>query len=155
MGRQIGVVRDRRRLCHRLGTAAGARRPSEAELRVPLDWFPWGLAPVSPRRFLLVSDARTLACDPTSGATLGDIGVRSCLHLPILERQRNIGALHLYWSEPRLVWDDDRGRLLRLLGRFLLGRRSRRRIRSAGPELTSAEHHHPLLDGARTEHDVA
>ena len=106
-----------------------ARRPvnvgirEREQVRVPLDWFPWGLAPVNPRRFLLVSDAGTLACDPFSRAVLADLGVSSCLHLPILERQRAIGALHLYWSEPRLGWDDDRGRLLRLLGRFLLGRR--------------------------------
>lgn len=86
------------------------------------DWFPWGLSPVSPRRFLLVQDAALLPCSPLSPHTLGEIGIASCLHLPILERQRTLGALHLFWCEPRLEWDDDRGRLLRLLGRFLLAR---------------------------------
>jgi len=97
---------------------------------VPADWFPWGLAPVNPRRFLLVDDASPLPSAPRSSAptsstprpapTLGELGVRSCLHLPILERSRLVGALHLYWVEPRLAWDDDHGRLLRTLGRFLL-----------------------------------
>ncbi len=88
----------------------------------PLDWFPWGLAPVNPTRFVLVADARGLPASASATTTLGDLGARSCLHLPILERERPIGALHLYWSEPRLEWDDERGRLLRLLGGFLLGR---------------------------------
>ena len=87
---------------------------------LPLGWFPWGLAPVNPRRFVLISDATILPSHP-GGAPLGDLGIASCLHLPILERQRPVGALHLYWHQTRLQWDDERGRLLRLLGRFLLG----------------------------------
>ncbi len=86
---------------------------------VPDSWFPWGLAPVRPDRFLLVDDARPLAIEP-DGRTLGDAGVRSCLHLPLLERGEPVGAIHVFWSEPHLAWDDDRGRLLRSLGRFLL-----------------------------------
>jgi GAF domain-containing protein len=86
----------------------------------PLDWFPWGLAPVSPERFLLVDDAGALPISPGSAGTVASIGMRSCLHLPILERRTPVGALHLYWSEPRLAWDDDHGCLLRTLGRFLL-----------------------------------
>jgi GAF domain-containing protein len=101
-------------LCRR-PSAPGA---SPAEL--PLDWFPWGLAPVSPQRFLFVEQAAPLPVDPTGSTTLGDLQVSSCLHLPILERQQLIGALQLYWTEPRLVWDDDQGRILRSLGRFLL-----------------------------------
>lgn len=98
--------------------------PSADELveTLPLTWFPWGLAPVNPRRFVLVADAAALPAGPEASATLGDRGVASCLHLPILERQRPVGALLLYWSEPHLAWDDERGRLLRMLGRFLLGR---------------------------------
>jgi GAF domain-containing protein len=103
-----------------------ASRPSHQDAQdclapVPLSWFPWGLAPVNPRRFVLVSDAAALPSSP-HGARLGDLGIVSCLHLPILERQRAVGALHLYWHQTRLDWDDERGRLLRLLGRFLLGR---------------------------------
>jgi hypothetical protein len=92
--------------------------------RVPEDWFPWGLAPVSPLRFLLVEDARFLpaapARPPDHAPTVGELGMCSCLHLPILERSTPVGAVHLYWAEPRLAWDDDHGRLLRTLGRFLL-----------------------------------
>lgn len=103
-----------------------AARPTPVAPRdpdgLPLTWFPWGLAPVSPRRYVLVSDASILPSDPTGSTSLGDCGTSSCLHLPILERQRPVGALHLLWSEPHLAWDDERGRLLRLLGRFLLSR---------------------------------
>jgi GAF domain-containing protein len=87
---------------------------------VPVDWFPWGLAPVRADRFLLVDDARLLPVSPEGGSSLADHDVRSCLHLPIRERGATVGALHVLWSEPRLAWDDDRGRLLRSLGRFLL-----------------------------------
>lgn len=96
--------------------------PDGEDVAVPLSWFPWGLAPVNPRRFVLVADAAILPGSPAGHRSLGDLGVTSCLHLPILERQRPVGAMHLYWREPRLDWDDERGRLLRLLGRFLLGR---------------------------------
>ncbi len=88
---------------------------------VPTDWFPWGLAPIQADRFVLIDDARALPAGPAGTATLGSCGVRSCLHLPLRQRGRTVGALQVYWSQPRLEWDDDRGRLLRTLGRFLLG----------------------------------
>lgn len=91
---------------------------------VPADWFPWGLAPVSPARFLLIDDAASLPVSP-DGPTVGGLGMTSCLHLPILERNAPIGALHLYWSSPRIGWDDDQGRLLRTLGRYLLSAATR------------------------------
>lgn len=98
--------------------------PSEPTDSGPLDpgWFPWGLAPVNPRRFLLVGDARALPVAPQSAVTFGQLGIRSCLHLPVLERQHPIGALQLAWSSPRTDWDDRLGRLLRILGRLLLSR---------------------------------
>ncbi len=106
-----------------------AARPRPADPRlaneravVPTDWFPWGLAPANPRRFLLIADASKLPAMPDGDTTLADEGFASCLHLPILERQRPIGAVHLYWREPHLAWDDQRGRLMRLLGHFLLTR---------------------------------
>jgi GAF domain-containing protein len=109
------------------GARVVARRPPPVEQNwaelpgaLPASWFPWGLAPVSPKRFLLVEDAWALPVGPTPSPTVGDLGMRSCLHLPILERAAPVGALHLYWAEPRLAWDDDHGTLLRTLGRFLL-----------------------------------
>ncbi|HLU41195.1 MAG TPA: GAF domain-containing protein [Microthrixaceae bacterium] len=102
----------------------GVPFPAHADA-VPGDWFPWGLAPVHARRFVLVEDASTLPCAPPPAPTLGELGFRSCLHLPILERSRLVGALHLYWVEPRLAWDDDHGRLLRTLGRYLLSAATR------------------------------
>lgn len=88
---------------------------------IPAGWFPWGLGPIRPDRFVLVDDARALTAMPDDDRTLGSLGVRSCLHLPLRQRGRAVGAVHVFWSEPRLAWDDDRGRLLRTLGRFLLG----------------------------------
>jgi GAF domain-containing protein len=100
---------------------SGSRVPgADIPSTLPVEWFPWGLAPVNPRRFLLVEDATSLPVGPGRAPTVAALGMRSCLHLPILERQSPVGALHLYWSEPRLAWDDDHGRLLRTLGRFLL-----------------------------------
>ena len=87
---------------------------------VDTGWFPWGLAPLAADRFVLIDDARALPADPDGARTLGELGVRSCLHLPLRQRGRTVGALQVFWSEPRLAWDDDRGRLLRTLGRFLL-----------------------------------
>lgn len=95
---------------------------------VPLDWFPWGLAPIQADRFMLIDDARSLRAFPDDAASLGSYGVRSCLHLPLRQRGRTVGALHVFWSEPRLAWDDDRGRLLRTLGRFLLTCSDRERV---------------------------
>lgn len=88
----------------------------------PLEWFPWGLAPVRPQRFLLVADAGVLPSAPSSDLTLSDLGFHSCLYMPIVERAQTIGALQFHWRSTRLVWDDERGPLLRLLGRFLLDR---------------------------------
>ena len=51
-------------------------------------------------------------------------GVRSCLHLPILERSAPVGAVHLYWTEPRSQLGRPTRPLLRTLGRFLLARAS-------------------------------
>jgi GAF domain-containing protein len=100
---------------------SGSRVPgADIPSTLPAGWFPWGLGPVNPRRFLLVEDATSLPVGPGRSPTVAALGMRSCLHLPILERQTPLGALHLYWSEPRLAWDDDHGRLLRTLGRFLL-----------------------------------
>lgn len=113
----IRVVAGRPGLGDGIAGAPGTRDLPDV---LPPDWFPWGLAPVSPRRFLLVDDATRLPAAPAGLPTVGELGMRSCLHLPILERQRPVGALHLYWAEPRLAWDDDHGRLLRTLGRFLL-----------------------------------
>ncbi|MEI7887279.1 MAG: GAF domain-containing protein [Actinomycetes bacterium] len=96
--------------------------PSWAVLESPVsaDWFPWGLGMVQPQRFLFLQRAELLPADPMNSRTLGDRGVCSSLHLPILERQQPIGALQIYWSTPRQDWDDHQGRILRSIGRLLL-----------------------------------
>lgn len=126
----VDVLHSRPSVRRCTASQAGADRPvAEPSAPVagglPVDWFPWGLAPVRADRFMLIDDARSLAVSPHGRATLGSLGVRSCLHLPLLHRERTVGAIHVFWSEPRLAWDDDRGRLLRTLGRFLLSRAGR------------------------------
>ncbi len=101
-------------------------RPSTYPLcgtgQVPDSWFPWGLATMNPERFIFVEHAELLRSGPDSDMTLGDLGVQSCAHLPILEKRRPVGFLQIFWPETRLVWDDDIGQILRSLGRFLLSR---------------------------------
>ena len=84
------------------------------------DWFPWGFNVATPERFLFVQNAETLPFAQRSSQTLGELGLRSCVYLPILDRQQLIGALQLYWSAPRTEWDDSTGQILRSLGRLLL-----------------------------------
>jgi hypothetical protein len=89
---------------------------------VPSTWFPWGLGTLNPDRFLLVERAAALPVAPGSPFRLGDLGVASAMLLPLREQERPSGGLVVLWREPRLAWDDERGRLLRTLGRFLLAR---------------------------------
>ena len=113
------VVRVVRRL-----RSTWSPRPEE----LPADWFPWSLGNISPTRFLFVADSRSLPTGPGAAPSLGDIGVQSCVHLPILERSQPAGALQLYWSEPLAAWDDAHGPTLRNLGRYLIGRATDRQV---------------------------
>lgn len=108
---------DRVRVVRRL-RSGWSPRPEE----LPADWFPWSLGQVSPTRFLFVADGRNLPIGPGASPVLGDIGVASCVHLPVLERSQPVGALQLYWAEPLTAWNDDLGPTLRNLGRFLVAR---------------------------------
>ena len=108
---------DRVRVVRRL-RSGWSPRPEE----LPSDWFPWSLGQVSPTRFLFVSDSRNLPIGPGASPVLGDIGVASCVHLPVLERQTPVGALQLFWGEPLSAWDDQLGPTLRNLGRFMVAR---------------------------------
>jgi GAF domain-containing protein len=83
-------------------------------------WFPWGLHMAQPQRFLLVQQAEMLPAAPATSQTLGELGVRSCVHLPIVQRQQLLGALQLFWCTPRQTWEDSSGQILRSLGRLLL-----------------------------------
>lgn len=98
----------------------GTRPLHQVDAGGPMTWFPWGLAPVNPRRFLLIADARALRFASSGRSTFEDLGIRSAMHMPLVERGQPIGALQLHWKAPRLAWDDERGPLLRLLGRFLI-----------------------------------
>lgn len=91
----------------------------------PRAWFPWGLGTVNPDRYLLVDRAAELQVAPGSPHRLGDLGVSSALLLPLREQGLVSGAIVVMWREPRLAWDDERGRLLRSLGRFLLAQSPR------------------------------
>ncbi len=87
---------------------------------MPPSWFPWGLAPMNPRRFVFIEDAGLLSGTPDGTVKLADLGVQSCVHLPLMERDRPLGFLQVFWHETRLVWDDEMGRVLRTLGRLLI-----------------------------------
>jgi len=108
---------DRVRVVRRL-RSGWSPRPEE----LPSNWFPWSLGQVSPTRFLFVADSRNLPIGPGASPVLGDIGVASCVHLPVLERQTPVGALQLFWGEPLSAWDDELGPTLRNLGRFMVAR---------------------------------
>ena len=108
---------DRVRVLRRL-RSGWSPRPEE----LPSNWFPWSLGQVSPTRFLFVADSRNLPIGPGASPVLGDIGVASCVHLPVLERQTPVGALQLFWGEPLAAWDDQLGPMLRNLGRFMVAR---------------------------------
>lgn len=84
-------------------------------------WFPWGLGGTKPERFMFIGDAGALPLVSDSVETLADRGITSCAHLPLVERGQPVGYLQIHWGETRLVWNDDAGRILRVLGRFLLG----------------------------------
>jgi len=86
----------------------------------PVDWFPWGLPQVQPRRFLLVDDATGLRLP--DGRTLGQVGIASVVHLPLAGPDAERGALHLHWAHTVDRWDDRVGALLRAVGSFVLHR---------------------------------
>ncbi|MFM7067986.1 MAG: GAF domain-containing protein [Actinomycetes bacterium] len=109
-GERVRVVRRLR--------SGWSPRPEE----LPIDWFPWSLGKMQPTRFLFVSDCRDLPVGPGESPALGDIGVHSCVHLPVLERTTAIGAVQLLWAEHQLAWDDHLGPTLRTLGRFMISR---------------------------------
>lgn len=88
---------------------------------IDANWFPWGLGGTNPERFMFIGEAGALPSTIDSTGTLADRGITSCAHLPLIERGSPIGYLQIHWGETRLVWDDDAGRVLRVLGRFLLG----------------------------------
>ena len=83
-----------------------------------LDWFPWDLRNVRTRRYVFVPEATDLRASPTT--RLGDLGVRSAIHLPLKAPDSREGALHLLWKEPKDRWDDTWGAQLRALGSFVL-----------------------------------
>lgn len=121
---------DQTALYSRVGSDMTCVSMSPPHLESPLaveqatDAFPWGIPDLQASRFVLVEDASALEChvgteDPPR---LADLGFRSALHLPLSAGNRPMGALHLYWHEPRTTWDDRLGALLRAVGVLALDR---------------------------------
>ena len=84
--------------------------------------FPWGIGTVMASRFILIEDAAGLSASISSAGdvTLGALGLRSAVHLPLWAGNRSVGAVHLYWESPVAQWDDRPGALLRALGVYAL-----------------------------------
>jgi len=78
----------------------------------------WGLSAVRTEQFLFVRAAERLRVDDRS--TLGQLGVRSVLHLPLVEQGRRTGALDVAWCHRVEWWDDRDGPVVRNLARMLL-----------------------------------
>lgn len=78
----------------------------------------WGLPGVRPEQFLFVAAAERIPC--VAGGTLGDLGVRSVLHLPVCDRGVSLGALDAAWCHRVERWDDEDGPLVRNVARLLL-----------------------------------
>lgn len=105
----------------------------ESPLALPseVSAFPWGMGILSASRFLLVEDASSLPAGAGSpaGPSLGELGLRSAVHLPLWAGNRAIGAMHLYWTKKVSEWDDQPGALLRAVGVYTFDRISRSRDR--------------------------
>lgn len=86
--------------------------------------FPWGIDALVASRYMAVHDASALPVSAGGGAagTLGELGLHSAVHLPLRAGNRAMGALHLYWATPGVVWDDTTGPLVRAVGVFTLER---------------------------------
>lgn len=77
--------------------------------RLPLLWFPWSLGNVRPEEYLFVRNAGSLPAGPDSRVTLAEVGMRSVLHLPVVNTARLlVGGVCAYWSVERSGWASDR-----------------------------------------------
>lgn len=66
-------------------------------------WFPWSLGHVRPLESLFVQNATTLPVAP-AGPSLGELGYRSVLHLPVFDDHTLVGAACVLWVEEHLDW---------------------------------------------------
>lgn len=73
---------------------------------VPLAWFPWSLGNIRPEEYLFVRNAAPLPGPGDDGHTVGDLGMSSCVHVPVLRGAGTVGSLCAYWASPRSSWDD-------------------------------------------------
>ena len=71
--------------------------------------------------FLFIADATRLPAGATGDSELGDLGIRSLLHLPVRDHGRSIGAVDVAWARPVPDWDDRYGPIVRNLARLVLG----------------------------------
>ncbi|MFN8049903.1 MAG: hypothetical protein U0Q22_00510 [Acidimicrobiales bacterium] len=94
------------------------------EHEVPLGWFPWSLGNIRPSKYMFIRNAGALAVAHDSSTTIGDLGLTSALHLPVLGLAPGIcaaatlssapviGAVCAYWSDERASWSSDDRELL-------------------------------------------
>jgi hypothetical protein len=87
---------------------------------LPHRWFPWSLGNLRPQNHVFVRNAAELPIRPSSRMTVGDLGMGSCLHLPLHDRVELIGAVWAFWEEARDDWPSERSPQLTDLARDAL-----------------------------------
>ena len=87
---------------------------------IPFSWFPWSLGNIRPANHVFVRNAAALPLQPTGDSRVQDLGMGSCLHLPLHEGIEAIGAVCVYWVDERDDWPDEQAGRLAELGRTAL-----------------------------------
>lgn len=88
----------------------------EPDATLPARWFPWSIGNLRPTEYLLVANAGALGVHPSSDVTIGDLGLESCMLVPVRGvRGRLLGAACVYWAErTERIPDDVRGKVSEL-----------------------------------------
>lgn len=97
----------------------------DPEHTVPAKWFPWSMGNLRPTEYVLVETAGALPIHPSSSQTLGELGLSSCLHVPVRGlRGELLGAACVYWSNPTDTWPEEVTPQVSELARSSLGPRA-------------------------------
>lgn len=78
--------------------------PPSSGRALPHRWFPWSLGNLRPQNHVFVRNAADLPLRPRGRTSIGDLGMGSCLHLPLHDGVELIGAVCAYWCEARDDW---------------------------------------------------
>ncbi len=87
---------------------------------IPVEWFPWTLGNIRPANHVFVRNAALLPLRPDCDMIVRDLGMGSCLHLPLHDGFETVGAVCMYWSAERDDWPLETAHELADLGRDAL-----------------------------------